>query len=492
VTLGDYDVGPEIGSGGSATVYRARHRGSGTMVALKIWHDPLDAQGRVRFEREIDALRAVAGGRSVVQLYAWAAPGEPRAWIATELCDESLVDLCRRGSLSAAAAFALADDILAGLVAIHESRHLHRDIKPENVLLKAGRAKLCDLGITMPVDNVTRHNIAGTGPYLAPELATGQPTVRSDLYAAALVIDAMFPEDRPDAVTKLLVRASSARPVDRPSSAADFRAALAALRPTSAPARLRPPTTTPELSPSAAPEFDPAVAPEVLRRSPGVAARSRRRTRLLAIGGITLAVAVAATVPRLIHPASGQGPDVGHSAVGTVAAPANSHSAPSSGSHSAPSSGPSQRSAVATSPVTHAGNPAATASGASTPTTGASTTGASHAPTSRAVDSAGCFATAVSGGLDISAGSTAAGGPNFLDQACRDIHLKLTAATAPTQARSCVETADGNTTLSCSGWVQLRKLGDWYTLSTGVAPGSRYRLEMRSDSAERADFLFTG
>lgn len=55
----EYDRTEVIGTGGSATVYRAVHRHTGAVVALKIWDVPLDAYVLERFAREIRALRSM-------------------------------------------------------------------------------------------------------------------------------------------------------------------------------------------------------------------------------------------------------------------------------------------------------------------------------------------------------------------------------------------------------------------------------------------------
>lgn len=228
--FGDFVREEVIGRGGSATVYRALNTTFNGTVALKVWHEELDAYGRKRFLVECSAHQRLAGHPNIVSfLWASARLGEA-PWLATELCDQSMADRLRAGSMEVPDALQLADDVLAGLEAIHRSGHVHRDVKPQNVLLKEGRAKLCDLGMSMHLNSSTQHAFAGTGLYLAPELARGQqPTVKSDIYAAAITLAELFGDPAPPGVEKLLTRASSVNPSDRPRSAIEFRQSMRGL-----------------------------------------------------------------------------------------------------------------------------------------------------------------------------------------------------------------------------------------------------------------------
>jgi hypothetical protein len=152
------------------------------------------------------------------------------------------------------------------LSALHAEGLVHRDIKPANLVLSDddGRATLIDLGIvqwdapagfrlTQPGTSV------GTPEYMSPEQAAGEATVRSDLYAAGIVLFEFlvgktpyaalgeralykrilegtppvvaphdFPEV-PEALVALVARLVQNAPDARPESAGEVLAALDAL-----------------------------------------------------------------------------------------------------------------------------------------------------------------------------------------------------------------------------------------------------------------------
>ncbi|MFD3331559.1 protein kinase [Streptomyces sp. NPDC058700] len=111
----------------------------------------------------------------------------------------------------------------AGLAAAHRQGVVHRDIKPGNLLIDGdGTVKLADFGIARFVDDpsaalTTTGQIVGTGLYLAPERALGQPaSSASDVYSLGCVLYQLLtgrPPFRADTATALLYQHIDTPPV---------------------------------------------------------------------------------------------------------------------------------------------------------------------------------------------------------------------------------------------------------------------------------------
>ena len=109
---------------------------------------------------------------------------------------EDLASLLRRiGRFPEDRALEIARQICAGLAAAHERGVVHRDLKPANVMIDgAGRVRITDFGLAGLAGETIR---AGTPAYMAPEqLAGGEVTARSDIYALGLVLYEIFTGQR--------------------------------------------------------------------------------------------------------------------------------------------------------------------------------------------------------------------------------------------------------------------------------------------------------
>lgn len=82
--------------------------------------------------------------------------------------------------------------IASGLQYVHDRRLIHRDVKPENLLLgPQNEIWLSDFGIALVAQSIQyqkTQDIMGTLGYMAPEQAEGKPIASSDQYALAVII----------------------------------------------------------------------------------------------------------------------------------------------------------------------------------------------------------------------------------------------------------------------------------------------------------------
>ena len=309
VVGGRYRLIQRIAATEMSLVYRAVDGTTRERVAVKLLHAARESLAE-RCLREAAAMARLASPH-VVRALDFGRTDTGHVFLAMEyLAGENLAETLRReGPLPWPRALHLAVQICDALVATHAAGIIHRDVKPANCmrLSHAGDpdfVKLLDFGISKNLDRslptLTSDGVVlGTPAYMAPELiATGEPTVASDIYAVGatlyqlvtgalpftgqtpldffyhhrfspLVPPSLRVPDRglPPALDRLLAAAMAKDPEQRIHGVDALRAALAALRPPAAPPpdiddslEIRPtlpyvlatgdPPTPPEASPS--------------------------------------------------------------------------------------------------------------------------------------------------------------------------------------------------------------------------------------------------
>ncbi|MFI2376520.1 Stk1 family PASTA domain-containing Ser/Thr kinase [Streptomyces sp. NPDC018964] len=200
---GRYRVEARIAVGGMATVYRAVDTRLDRILALKVMHPSLAADGSFveRFIREAKSVARLAHP-NVVQVFDQGTDGA-YVYLAMEyVAGCTLRDVLReRGALQPRAALDILEPVLAALGAAHRAGFVHRDMKPENVLIgDDGRVKVADFGLVRAVDSVTNTTgtVLGTVSYLAPEqIENGVADPRVDVYACGILFYEMLTGEKP-------------------------------------------------------------------------------------------------------------------------------------------------------------------------------------------------------------------------------------------------------------------------------------------------------
>ncbi len=184
-----YRLGPELGRGGMATVYRAHDELLDRDVAVKIIHKPqLTPEDRERLLREA-RMAARLNHPNIVAVYdAGEVDGLP--YIVMELVEGK--SAFQQPPATLKESVAIACQLCEALAHAHAQGIVHRDLKPENVLRTPnGAVKLTDFGLAFSLaSRITSEGlIAGTVFYLAPEQVQGKGIDgRSDLYALGVML----------------------------------------------------------------------------------------------------------------------------------------------------------------------------------------------------------------------------------------------------------------------------------------------------------------
>ncbi|MFI7468949.1 protein kinase [Nonomuraea sp. NPDC049646] len=186
----------EIGAGAMGTVWRARHRETGEIVAVKLLRSNLagDQDLVLRFVQERNVLRTLRHPH-IVTMRDFVIEGERLALVMDLVEGGDLRGLLQQhGTLPPAMAAELMAQVAEALAAAHATGVVHRDVKPGNVLIDgpSGQVRLTDFGVARIVlgPGLTQTtSIIGTPTYLSPEVADGgAPTPAVDVYAAGLIL----------------------------------------------------------------------------------------------------------------------------------------------------------------------------------------------------------------------------------------------------------------------------------------------------------------
>ena len=205
-----YEVLEKVGSGGMASVYRAKRDADGKTVALKIPMEQYVADAKFirRFHREAEVAQRL-DHENIVRTFEHGSIGT-KHFMAMEFVDgRSLESYVESGEITADLSVEAMKSVVKALQHIHSVGIIHRDIKPANIMiikdglvpgdtprLKPGAVKLMDFGIAggKILSRLTMTGArVGTPIYMSPEQARGlKIDHRSDIYSLGLVFYEML------------------------------------------------------------------------------------------------------------------------------------------------------------------------------------------------------------------------------------------------------------------------------------------------------------
>src|SRR5690625_1147394 len=210
VDVPGYEVLERVGSGGMASVYRARRLSDGQIVALKIPMEQYVADAKFirRFHREAEVAQRL-DHRNIVRTFEHGSHGV-KHFMAMEFVDgRSLESYIDARELDIELSAEIMKYVASALNHIHEAGIIHRDIKPANIMvlrqgldrgagqrLDPDAVKLMDFGIAggKVLSRLTMTGArVGTPVYMSPEQARGlKIDHRSDIYSLGLVFYEML------------------------------------------------------------------------------------------------------------------------------------------------------------------------------------------------------------------------------------------------------------------------------------------------------------
>jgi len=201
----DYRILKELGRGGMGVVYKAWHKPTHRIVALKkmLPGVAMDEKANKLFQREM----AVMGNLihpNIVRLIDQGMIGKEHYFVSEYLPDGDTDDLVVRvykGPVPIKEACQIIYQALEGLEFAHKKGFIHRDIKPPNILLSKNRngeqvAKLTDFGLSKNYEKAghsgmtVRGETSGTPFFMAPEQFTNYRFVRppADVYSIGVTL----------------------------------------------------------------------------------------------------------------------------------------------------------------------------------------------------------------------------------------------------------------------------------------------------------------
>jgi serine/threonine protein kinase len=195
--IGPYRLVGRLGRGGMGHVYLGLSAG-GRPVAVKVIRADLaaDPEFRVRFAREVAAVRQVSGLFTALVVDADVESALP--WLATAyVAGPSLAEaVTGDGPMAARPALALAAGLAESLSAIHAAGVVHCDLKPSNVLLSPDGPRVIDFGISCAagpgmstVSAAGAGWVTGSSGFMSPEQALGgEIGPPSDIFSLGAVL----------------------------------------------------------------------------------------------------------------------------------------------------------------------------------------------------------------------------------------------------------------------------------------------------------------
>jgi len=187
LTIDDFQIGKNIGSGSYGLVYLARRRNTGFICAIKVvsLDYTISIKSQHQLQREIDILVSQQGQKDVIQFYQYFSD-KRFMYLVFEYCPYGDLYECTmaRYPLNINKLQKWIKQLATCLKRLHSQGIMHRDIKLENIFVnRNGDVILADFGWAVKLNRFKKlTQICGTLGYMAPELMQGYYDFRADIW----------------------------------------------------------------------------------------------------------------------------------------------------------------------------------------------------------------------------------------------------------------------------------------------------------------------
>jgi serine/threonine protein kinase len=194
-TLGEFEIGRELGRGGMAAVFLAHEISLDRKVAIKVMSPGLFlGDGMVeRFKHEAITI-AQLHHPNIVSVYSVRQAEGLHFFVMRYVQGRSLEHVVEQaGRLPLPLVRSILHQVGSALTYAHRSRVIHRDVKPGNILIdEEGNAVVTDFGIAKAAERPSRTltgALVGTPAYMSPEQCSGgEVSGASDQYSLGAVL----------------------------------------------------------------------------------------------------------------------------------------------------------------------------------------------------------------------------------------------------------------------------------------------------------------
>jgi serine/threonine-protein kinase len=192
--VGEYTIECVLGRGGLGTVYRAKHRISQRLEAMKVLLPEQTGTPEMaeRFKREIQML-ALLNHPNIARLNTAFYFQEQLVMMMELVEGEDLRTLSRRTRIGMPQLLDYSSQGLRALEYAHTRGVVHRDIKPANMMVSpSGVMKILDFGIAQresSLELTLAGSVVGSPIYMSPEQIRGEKaTPQSDIYSFGVTL----------------------------------------------------------------------------------------------------------------------------------------------------------------------------------------------------------------------------------------------------------------------------------------------------------------